>query len=603
MNARKIQTTGWASLAAVLLLAGGLAGCEGDDGKDGVDGTPGTAGVPGTPGTPGTPGLNCWDLNQNGVPDVATEDLNGDGVVDVLDCRTPSGGYDPVSLHKGYFTENEYTGTSQCLTCHGEIGDDVMETAHWKWQGDAVNVFDKATGLLVKDLPTGRPESGKMDLINNFCQAVPSNEGRCAQCHISIGWTDKSFDFANRKNIDCLACHDQTGTYKKVAAPGGAPEPTVDLQTVAQSVGANGGVPPRSTCVFCHSRAGGDDNVKHGDISTRMGFAKATDAAADPAKFLSRSEDVHMGYDPVTKEGGDMKCVACHQSKKDASGSLIDHAIGGFMYHSVDQGVMKDCTDCHGAASSIHAGTSVQNIVQTHDRLACQTCHIPAFSRKVATYVDWRWSQAGLDARPAECAAAPTGVAADGTTQRPTYSKMKGCFTWATNVRPELRYYDGRWNRVVMGINDKGLDTSQPVDLGSPVATYRDADAKIYPFKKMTGNQPFDAVDKTVLVPHLWGTVTGPNPYWGKYDWDLALRDASSYSATLTNYGGFQQYNGSYEFVDTVMLLKVDHEVAPSEMAYGRDNDCGDCHLSDQIDWPALGWTQDPATGGTQTLP
>jgi len=52
-----------------------------------------------------------------------------------------------------------------------------------------------------------------------------------------------------------------------------------------------------------------------------------------------------------------------------------------------------------------------------------------------------------------------------------------------------------------------------------------------------------------------------------------------------------------------VMLLKVDHEVAPSEMAYGRNNDCGDCHLSDQIDWPALGWTQDPATGGTQTLP
>ena len=69
------------------------------------------------------------------MPDLATEDLNGDGVVDVLDCRTPAGGYDPVSLHKGYFTENEFTGTSQCLNCHGEIGDDVMETAHWKWQG------------------------------------------------------------------------------------------------------------------------------------------------------------------------------------------------------------------------------------------------------------------------------------------------------------------------------------------------------------------------------------------------------------------------------------------------------------------------------------
>jgi hypothetical protein len=280
---------------------------------------------------------------------------------------------------------------------------------------------------------------------------------------------------------------------------------------------------------------------------------------------------------------------------------MIDHGIGGFMYHSVDEGVMKECTDCHSA--SIHVGTSAENLVKTHDRLACQTCHIPTIARKVATYVDWRWANAGLDARPADCAATPTGVAADLVTQRVTYSKMKGCFTWATNVRPTLRYYDGKWNRIVMGVNDKGLDLTKPVDLGSPSATYKDADAKIYPFKKMTGNQPFDATDKTVLVPHLWGTVTGPNPYWGKFDWNLALQDASAYSATLTNYGGFQQYNGSYVFADTVMLLKVDHEVAPKEMALGRDNACGDCHLGGQIDWPALGWTRDPAQGGTQTLP
>ena len=88
-----------------------------------------------------------------------------------------------------------------------------------------------------------------------------------------------------------------------------------------------------------------------------------------------------------------------------------------------------------------------------------------------------------------------------------------------------------------------------------------------------------------------------------KYDWDAALRDASNYSATLTNYGAFQQYNGSYLFADTVMLLKVDHEVAPKEMAYGRNNGCTDCHFAGQIEWDALGWTADPTAGGTQTLP
>jgi len=275
------------------------------------------------------------------------------------------------------------------------------------------------------------------------------------------------------------------------------------------------------------------------------------------------------------------------------------------MYHSVDQGQMKLCTDCHSI--TIHAGTSAEGLVLSddrHARLACQVCHIPAVARKVATYVDWRWSSAGLATPPADCAATPTGADAKGK-PRGTYAKIKGCFTWATNVRPELRFYDGRWNRIVMGVNDTALDTSQPVDLGSPVATYRDADAKIYPFKKMTGNQPFDATDKTVLVPHLWGKVTGPNPYWDIFDWNLALQDGSAYSKGLATatYGGPQYYNGSYEFLDTVMLLKVDHEVAPKEMALGRNNDCGDCHLSGQIDWPALGWTKDPAQGGEQTLP
>jgi hypothetical protein len=34
-----------------------------------------------------------------------------------------------------------------------------------------------------------------------------------------------------------------------------------------------------------------------------------------------------------------------------------------------------------------------------------------------------------------------------------------------------------------------------------------------------------------------------------------------------TPYGGIQVYNDSYVFADTVMLLKVDHEVAPKEQA------------------------------------
>ena len=547
------------SIFGVLLTTAVLAlsACSGDDGSTGPAGPAGEDGTNGATGPTGPTGLNCWDLNGNGVPDLATEDLNKDGKVDIDDCRTPTGAYDPVALHKGYFTENTYTGTTQCLNCHGKIGDDVTTTAHWKWEGVSSNIAGYESGI-----------HGKKDLINNFCQAVPSNEGRCTQCHIGIGWKDKTFDFSNPKNIDCLACHDQTGTYKKAPTTAGAPDPSVDLNKVAQSVAQNSGVPQRAACLFCHASAGGDDNVKHGDLALDM-------------KTPLRAHDVHMGTDGAAK----FNCVSCHQVKKNLDGDTISHGIGGMAFHSVDEGVMKTCTDCHGSAAGIHAGTSVESIVQSHTTLACQVCHIPVIAKKTSTMTDWRWAQAGFATAPASCAPADPSV----TPARTTYLKIKGCFTWQNNVRPTLRYFDGKWNRIMINVNDK-FTTGLPavVDLASPTATYKTPGAMIYPFKKMTGNQPADKNTFTVLVPNLFGNVTtDPDAYWVSFDWGKALATGSAYTG--------QSYSGEYVFVDTVMLLKVDHEVAPKEMAYGL---CDDCHGASQIDWVALGYAGDPINVG-----
>jgi hypothetical protein len=608
------------SALALAVLAGAFfGGCSGDDGKAGDTGPAGTA------GTAGAPGVNCWDLNQNSVADLATEDVNKDGKVDVNDCRT-SASTDPAAFHKTYFTDNAYTSTAQCLNCHGWLAAEVMKTGHWKQEGTVANI--------VGPVDLRGKVHGKKDLINNFCQAVPSNEGRCSQCHIGVGWVDKNFDFNNPRNIDCLVCHDQTGTYKKVQTPSadgkvpaGGPDPTVDLQKVAQSVGLNKGSPPRSSCVsVCHSRAGGDDNVKHGDLNSRFALAAPTNPDADPKTYLTRAEDVHMGIDPkaaaTQPKGGNMACVACHQVDKDAAGNAQSHGIGGFAYHSVDEGVMKDCADCHGSRATIHAGTSADLVVNlaTHARLACQTCHIPAISRKVATYTDWRWSSAGLAARPADCATEPLGPDAQGI-GRPTWVQIKGCFKWGTSVRPVLRFHNGTWNRRVMGVSDKFATATgtaeSPVDLGSPAATYTDADAMIYPFKKMTGNQPAgptpdDPAVSTVLVPHLWGKVTGPNPFWrpagvttGFFNWDLSLIDGAAYSGSYKAENQQVYTSGTYRFVDTVMLLKVDHEIPPAEQALGMNNRCADCHGKgpdgkDLVEWKALGWTGDPTSGGTR---
>jgi octaheme c-type cytochrome (tetrathionate reductase family) len=538
-----------ATLLATVAIAMGMAGCS--DGKDGKDGT---AGLDGTNGTDGTNGLNCWDLNANGVADFPDEDTNDDGVIDVYDCRDV-GGYSPASMHKGYFTDNEYTGTGQCLNCHGPIGSDIITTGHWKWEGVASGL-EGLEGEI----------HGKRDMINNFCMAVPSNEGRCTQCHIGYNYADKNFDFGNPENIDCLVCHDRTGTYKKAQTTAGNPDPSVDLQLVAQSVAEDGGRPDRLNCIGCHANAGGGDNVKHGDIST--------DLIATTAEY-----DVHMGTD-----GGNFDCIACHEMKRGQDGELLSHGIGGMAYHSVDEGNMKECTDCHGDRFNIHAGTTVELVlsIDAHDRLACQVCHIPAIARKVSTMTNWRWSDAGQDIDP---------IPTDPATGRPLYDKKKGTFEWSNNVRPTLRYYNGKWNKFIVNVSDRY--TSLPAVLGEPVASYQDADAMIYPFKKMVGNQPADANNNTVFVPHLFGLKGGENPYWAKYDWDLAIQDGAAYTG--------QTYSGDYEFVDTVLYLKVDHEVAPAQQAYGMDGNCNDCHNNpDGFDWTELGWTGDPIQGGTR---
>jgi len=552
-------------LVLSLFFALSIAGCEGDDGAPGADGADGVDGVN---GVDGASGVACWDLNGNGVGD-PEEDLNGDGVVDVLDCNAiASGAYGAEKLHAGYFTEKAYEGTSDCLKCHGMIGADMLMRAHFTWQGVSSNI-------------TGFEEGphGKNDLINNFCVAVPTNEGRCTQCHAGYGYDDKNFDFADMKNVDCLVCHDQTGTYAKAPKTAGLPVETLpdgtplDLNKVARSVAENEGVPTIKNCIDCHAKAGGGDNVKHGDLALSL-------------VDTTREFDVHMGTD-----GANVDCVFCHAVKKDGSENVIDHGIGGMPYHSVDEGEMKTCEGCHGDANSVHVGKPVEAVITLHPTLACQVCHIPTFARNTPTKTEWYWETAGdMDRVPV----------IDPETNRPDYDKMKGDFVWATNVRPTLRYFDGMWNRAIINANDKftGTPTTEnPVVLGEPSADYNTAGAKIYPSKKMIGNQPADANNNTVLVPHLFGTKGGPNPYWGNWNWDLALQDGAAYTG--------QTYSGEFQFVDTVMYLTVNHEVAPKEQAYGYSgtSSCVDCHNNGQIDWTELGWTDEPPPFGTGTRP
>ena len=137
----------------------------------------------------------------------------------------------------------------------------------------------------------------------------------------------------------------------------------------------------------------------------------------------------------------------------------------------------------------------------------------------------------------------------------------------------------------------------EPVDLGSPAADRSDPDAMIYPFKKMIGNQIADAaqpiLDPQILVPHLFGLLGGHNPYWVDYDWDPALWDAIDYPT------GADLQRRHISLSKQRCCSRSTTRSHPKEQSLGADNDCSDCHGQgpdgvDLIDWPALGWDEDP---------
>jgi len=61
--------------------------------------------------------------------------------------------------------------------------------------------------------------------------------------------------------------------------------------------------------------------------------------------------------------------------------------------------------------------------------------------------------------------------------------------------------------------------------------------------------------------------------YWSRFSWVGALHDGTGYSPAYS--GDIHVFTGQHEFVDTVILLKVDHEAAPKALAFGMGGNRG----------------------------
>ncbi|MGA9163927.1 MAG: tetrathionate reductase family octaheme c-type cytochrome [Thiobacillus sp.] len=442
--------------------------------------------------------------------------------------------------------------TKACLACHTEAAKQVMKTKHWTWE--ALN-------------PNTSQKLGKKTVVNNYCIGIASNQPYCTSCHVGYGWKDNSFDFTAEENVDCLACHDTTGDYRKPSGLAGHPvykemewppgsgkilQP-VNLQKVAQKVGRTS----RYSCLACHAYGGGGDGVKHGDMDSSI-------------ESPDRDVDVHMDA-----TGLDFSCSTCHATTgHEVPGSRYTPTArdrsGPLLRGMPEKRNPATCEACHGSrphsAETMakvkplpgYTAVSMATMVNQHgEKLACQTCHIPAMARGgVPTKMMWDWSTAGRmgpDGKPM--------VEQDAKGHK-VYDSKKGAFVLGENVVPEYVWFNGEVKYTLLGDKVDAHADYTPINRfgGSP----GDGKSRIWPVKLFRGVQPYDPVNQTLVVPHVYGTDAAA--YGVSFNWEKAV------AAGMADAGA--PFSGRVDFIRTEMLWPLNHMVAPRAGTLG----CQECH-------------------------
>jgi len=423
-----------------------------------------------------------------------------------------------AQLNKKFNSPQEVT--LACLSCHNERDDEIMKTAHWNWEREE---YIKGRGVTYY---------GKKNAINNFCIGIGGNEVSCQKCHIGYGWRDATFDFTDSSNIDCIVCHDNSGTYLKGQNKAGYPDEKVDLNLVAKSVG----LPKKDNCGSCHFNGGGGHAVKHGDLDNSLINA-------------DKEIDVHMDLNSTA-----MECVDCHTAE--------NHQIKGKMYtvSSMNRNRLL-CEDCHTATPHN------EEILNEHTlKVACQTCHIPEYSKVYATKMYWDWSKAGKlkNGKP---------YSIEDEDGNHTYLSIKGEFIWKKHVKPEYVWFNGTADHYFLCDT---IDTSQTLKINTLHGEYSDRDSKIIPVKIHRGKQIYDNKNKMLLAPKLYSNTAEEGGYWKKFDWETASKLGMLYNRS--RFGIDKEidscFSGQYSFIKTEMYWPINHMVSPKEEALK----CEQCH-------------------------
>ena len=405
--------------------------------------------------------------------------------------------------HRGRIISFE--GTRTCLQCHEDEAKAVHASVHYQWKGDAI----EAHGL-------NSDVAGKLGGINDFCIYPDINwigkltnvdgvevDGGCAKCHVGLGAKPDGMTQNQLENIDCLVCH--SGQYRRTVADVSGEFRFVPDETKMTTNTLDITLPTNDTCLNCHTKAGGGNNFKRGDIE---------EAHRNP----TRSFDVHMAS--AANGGAGLKCLDCH--------TAADHRIAGrgtdLRPRDLEDPV--NCTMCH--SETPHDDSKLDKHTA---RVNCTVCHIPTFAKVAPTDMNRDWSKPG-DPVPS------TGL------YEPHHDK-------GTNVVPEYRFFDGTSYFYQFG-DPAVLGENGRVVMSAPMGSISKPGAKIHAFKHHLATQPVDPVSGALLPLKI-----------GKFFMTGEIAGAVTAGAEAV---GWNIDNG-YGFAETERYMGLFHEVAPKEQA------------------------------------
>ena len=478
--------------------------------------------------------------------------------------------YQPVEPevvdHTQFFEEKnitQYNGSATCIACHYDDTVEFFHSYHYQMANPVDDIVGRQMVLY-----------GGKYVYNDFCGAIfwrgnksvnyigkavlkappPGYEelkgkfiaSGCSMCHgVSMGLVPQpEASDEQLGNMDCLACHVKPDVY--LSGPLGLKKgmkevykdengvwryrltDKVPIDKIASSIIDK---PYKENCLACHAFSGGGPGFKRPNLTP------------DLMGEVSEEVDVHLARG--------LTCVDCHPGD--------DH---GFPTSSADtwsreEGVTRQCSSCHGGEP--HGGLEGFFLNRFHERVACQTCHIPVIADgNYPTDVFRDWSKSHFIEEAA---------------------KYEPEIKFESSVKPVYAWYNGT-RAVYVYPEPVEPDENGEILLAKPLGSRGDPASKIYPYKLHKTKVPYSTVAR-IPVPVKVGIVfaTGNNTKAVLAGASVAGIEWDGQWATLVRY------------------MAVNHGVKPAEEAKW----CLDCHgpVVRDMPWDQLGYGSFPEAAFT----